>query len=144
MDTVIIREARLEDLDKVFALVNELENFSLDKKQFTSTYKANLGNPSISYLVATFDMEVVGFVGLYISGLLHHAGKVAQIQELVVNPKFRSQGIGKKLFLEAEKIAKQNCGLIELTSNINRERAHKFYTDKMGMKMTSYKFIKLL
>jgi PhnO protein len=144
VDTVTIRKPLIDDLDKVFSLVNELENFSLDKKLFTAIYKDNLENPLISYLVATIDMEVVGFVGLYISGLLHHAGKVAQIQELMVNPKFRSQGIGKRLFMEAEKIAKQNCVLLELTSNIKRKRAHKFYTDKVLMQKTSYKFIKQL
>jgi len=71
---------------------------------------------------------------------LHHTGKVATIEELIVSTLHRSNGIGKTLLDHAISYAKKSdCEVIELTSNFSRERAHNFYM-KNGFKKGSFKF----
>jgi ribosomal protein S18 acetylase RimI-like enzyme len=63
---------------------------------------------------------------------------------LVVAEAARGAGIGAALVAEAEtRLAARGCGLVEVTSNIKRLRAHGFY-EKLGYERTSYRFAKLL
>ena len=63
---------------------------------------------------------------------------------LAVAEALRGQGIGAALVAEAEKrLAAKGCGLVEVTSNRKRLRAHAFY-ERLGYERTSYRFAKLL
>lgn len=139
------RKAQKTDLEKIYSMINELEDFSLDKKKFATIFLNNLQNKSIHYVLAVEKGQIVGFVSLYIQDLLHHADKVAEIQELSVDPRIRGRGIGKKLVNYARAIAKRlDCDSFEAASNIKRKRTHKFYEQKVKMKRTHYKFTQKL
>lgn len=141
MIDIKVRKATLSDVDQVFKLVNELENNSLNAAAFRSTYHENLSNSFIYYIVAENDSKIIGFASLHIQNLLHHTGKVAEIQELFVDPSFRGGGIGYKLFGYAKEIARDaDCVLLEVSSNIKREQAHKFYEEKAKLTKSHYKF----
>lgn len=139
------RRARKTDLEKTYSMINELEYFSLDKKKFAKVFLHNIKDKNVHYILATEDGQIVGFISLHIQNLLHHAGKVAEIQELFVDPATRGKGIGEKLINHARKITKRlNCDSFETTSNIKRKRTHKFYERKAGMNRTHYKFTEKL
>lgn len=64
----------------------------------------------------------------FIYGLSLNATRRAQVEAVRVAAHLRSQGIGAGLFADAEARARaEGCGVIQLTSNATRKRAHDFY-----------------
>lgn len=77
---------------------------------------------------------------VHVQKLLHHISKVAEIQELIVDPSFRGQGIGRYLFQKAQVVALENaCTQLEVCCNQIRINSHKFY-ESQGMVNSHYKF----
>ena len=67
-----------------------------------------------------------------------------EIRALVVDEKFRKQGLGKRFVLYAESVARtDNLNEVFLTSNIIREETHAFY-ERAGYRRvkTSHAFVK--
>ena len=88
--------------------------------------------------------NIVGAMTLGMMQVLHRPKAVGRISMLVVAEEARGGGIGAALVAEAEKrLAAKGCGLIEVTSNRKRLRAHVFY-EKLGYERTSFRFAKTL
>lgn len=129
-----------EHLPKILALLNELEQTSLPSKGFEEAFMENLRDPRIHYLTAEEKGQVVGFLSLHIQFLLHHAGPIAEIQELAVLPETRGRGVGSALLCHAKEIARQEgCSQLEVCCSKTRERAHRFYR-REGLRETHFKF----
>lgn len=142
MEEIIIRPARITDIESIYDKICELEEEKLDKNTFNKIFEDNLKKDNIFYIVAEFQGKVIGFISLYIQKILHHGGNVAEIQELFVDSNIRGKSIGTKLIDYAKEIAqKQNCKMFEVTCNLKREKTHKFY-EKEGLSKTHYKFTK--
>ena len=61
---------------------------------------------------------------------------------LVVSEAMRGQGVGKALMGAVEaRCAALGCVLVEVTSNMRREDAHRFY-EGLGYERTSFRFAK--
>jgi ribosomal protein S18 acetylase RimI-like enzyme len=87
---------------------------------------------------------IAGVLTLYLTQVLHRPRPVGRITMMVVAEGLRGQGIGTALVAEAEKrLAAQGCGLVEVTSNTRRLRAHAFY-ERLGYERTSYRFAKVV
>ncbi|CAL5227449.1 g10415 [Coccomyxa viridis] len=64
------------------------------------------------------------------------------VADLVSMPTARSKGYGYHIFSFLEETAKKaGCARLLLESNIERERAHKFYVNQ-GLTKTAYRFAK--
>ena len=87
---------------------------------------------------------VIGVVTTSVMNVLHRPRPVGRISMLVVAEAVRGGGIGAALVAEAERrLAERGCGLVEVTSNARRERAHAFY-ERLGYQRTSWRFAKTL
>ncbi|HEX8367121.1 MAG TPA: GNAT family N-acetyltransferase [Pyrinomonadaceae bacterium] len=61
-------------------------------------------------------------------------GKRATVESVRVDEKYRGRGIGKELMLWAIKRARaENCLAVQLTTNADRQDAHRFY-ENLGFK----------
>lgn len=141
---ISIRKATENDFESVYFLVSDLESHEMDRKLFKKIYSLNLSDPNIHYIIAEKDSKVVGFISLHVQHILHHAKATCELQELNIVPELRGSGIGAQLMNEAEKIARElNLEEIELTTKIQRDRAHNFYR-KLGYSHTHNKFVKKL
>lgn len=75
------------------------------------------------------DFYSVGYLSCHSQFLLHHGGqKIAEIQEMYVNPESRKMGIGKKMIDELKRVAlEKGIEQLEVTSNNKRTKTHRFY-----------------
>ncbi len=139
---MLIRPAEGRDADTVYRFLCELENQWLDPIAFRAVFRLNLTNHAVCYLVAEQADEVIGFVSCHIQYLLHHTGKVGEIQELFVREDCRNQRIGRQLMDALDCIARQQGFInVEVTTNRIRADTHRFY-EQLGFQATHYKFVK--
>lgn len=138
------RKATKTDEKQVYELMCRLEQTRLPYDRFAEIFQEQLASKHYYCLVWEEDGRVAGVLNLRWEGQLHHAGRVAEIMELIVDPSCRNRGIGRKLFACACRLARQfGCGEIEVTSNRIRTGAHRFYL-REGMEQTHLKFTKSL
>ncbi|WP_461089893.1 GNAT family N-acetyltransferase [Spirosoma gilvum] len=141
MDTVQIRPAILIDEPVIYQFICDLEETLLNQTIFHTLYQQNLANPAIFYLVAEQHRQVIGFVSCHVQFLLHHEGKVGEIQELYVHPNVRNQSIGQKLVAALKKIAIQEQFVnLEVTTNQKRTDTVRFY-EREAFRRTHFKLV---
>lgn len=136
-----IRDARPKDADALVALIVALgyDVSAADlRKRLALLKKAGGG-----ILVADRG-GVIGLLTTAITQVLHRPRPVGRISLLVVAEAARGEGVGSALVAEAEaRLKAAGCGLIEVTSNVKRLRAHAFY-EHLGYDRTSHRFAKQL
>lgn len=87
--------------------------------------------------------RLVGTATLHLTPVLHRAGPVGRVSALVVDEAMRGKGIGRALMQAAEQwAAERDCVLMEVTSNMRRGDAHRFY-EGLGYERTSYRFARV-
>lgn len=139
-----IRKTKLEDLDSVFELLNELYENKIEYSKYTQKYKESLEDSSFYGIVAIENNKVVGVLISRIINRLAKKKNILFIDDLIVNEKCRNIGIGKLLIQTATAYAiSKDCGALELTSMIQNINAHRFYENN-GFEKRQYKFKKSL
>ena len=141
----IIRQALEKDLHTVYRFICLLEETDFEYAAFEGIYKENLHSKNCLYLVAETPADgAVAFISAHIQNLLHHGGKVAEIQELFVDEAYRGGGIGNALVEALEKnLRAAGCISFEVTAQNKRTATHHFY-EKLGFVPTHKKFVKQL
>lgn len=144
MHSCTIRSAAPPDALALHAMLSSLEETILPFADFEVVFRANLAHPFIGYWLAEFDQRPIGMISCHIQGLLHHAGRVAEIQEMFVEEEFRSRGIGKRLVATVECFAREHqAQLLEVTTNQKRTATHRFYV-REGFVASHIKLVKSL
>jgi GNAT superfamily N-acetyltransferase len=143
MTAVAVRAARLDDVDQLARLFDQLGH-----PQTGGTIRRTLANaladPRANVLVADDDGALVGAVTCFLVAVVHDSRPWCRITALVVDEAHRSHGIGQMLVKAAEKAARDaECSRIEATSALRRTDAHRFY-ERLGYGRTSAHFLKLL
>jgi PhnO protein len=140
-----IRKVEEKDMLTVYEQICLLEDFTFNINEFEKIFIHNMNNENILYYLAEgLQGESIGFISCHMQQLLHHCGKVAEIQELFVKEEYRGQKIGTELvnFVAQELIA-LDCISFEVTAQNKRKSTHEFYT-KMGFQQSHLKFTKTL
>ncbi len=124
----MIEKAKENDLEEIYALINILEQKTINKDHFIKVYYKGIESDDIEFLVYRKDGKILGFLSFYIHHYLHHDEDTGEIVELVVMPEYRGLRIGQHLIKTIEEIAKEK-GLeqIELSTSTYRKKAHHFY-----------------
>ena len=139
-----IRKTKLEDLDSVFELLDELYENKIEYSKFTQKYKESLEDSNFYGIVAIENNKVVGVLISRVINRLAKKKNILFIDDLIVNEKCRNIGIGKLLIQTATAYAiSKDCGALELTSMIQNINAHRFYENN-GFEKRQYKFKKSL
>lgn len=129
-----IREARLEDLEAIALLLDQLvgvtaQHGPVERASMKNSYETMLCSPEIyrNYL-AVEDEGVVGLISLVLYKTLLHAGGTALINELVIVEGARGRGIGRRLVQRAMAVAReQGMDEIEVGTETDNATARRFY-----------------
>ncbi|MEY8336814.1 GNAT family N-acetyltransferase [Lachnospiraceae bacterium 62-35] len=138
------RKATLDDCEKVYRLICDMEHKQLPFERFYTIFQKQIGKRHHYFLVCEHDNNVIGVLHLRFEEQLHHSECIAEIMEFAVDATYRKQGIGKEMFIKACQIAKDfACTQIEVACNQLRENTHRFYL-REGMHNFHFKFSKSL
>lgn len=140
--SIAIREARSSDAPRLVELIIALGHpiAEADVRRNLET----LMQDGLLPLVATDGDEVIGMCGLSAMVTVHRPAPVGRVSVMIVERAYRGRGIGALLIAEAERrLAERGCKIIEVTSNMRRDRAHHFY-EQLGYERTSYRFMRKL
>lgn len=140
MEEIKVRRIILDDLDKVYELMNILYKGMLKYDRFKEIYKRKLQDKNSYYIVATEGENIVGVLTSELQEKLHRERLQLFIEDIIVEEAKRNRGIGKMLLENAISFAKNNdCEVVELTSYKDNEKSHRFY-EKNGFINHSIKF----
>ena len=94
-------------------------------------------DPRNMLLVAEREGAVIGAFHLTIvQYVAYRGGRVAQIENVIVEPSARRLGVGAAMMAWAiDEARRQGCFRVQLTSNKARTRAHRVY-ERLGFKAT--------
>ena len=136
-----IREATIDDVPSLVGLTSEL-GYPDSEEEIRKRFDIVSASPFHKIFVADQDSEIIGLMSFHELDLLYVSGKLGRITALVVTKSERGKGIGKLLVSKAVELAyESNCKRLELTTNIHRVDAHKFY-EHLGFEESSKRFIK--
>ncbi|MES1219454.1 MAG: GNAT family N-acetyltransferase, partial [Bacteroidota bacterium] len=94
----LIRSAEQKDIPVIYRFICLLEETDFNFILFESICVKNLCNEDLIYLVAESHTDgIIGVISCHTQNLLHHCGRVAEIQELFVEEHFRGLGTGNSL-----------------------------------------------
>jgi N-acetylglutamate synthase-like GNAT family acetyltransferase len=136
---VAIRPATPADAAAVAALLTELGYPS--EAPAIGERLTELGN---DVLLAEIDGVAAGVAAVARIQVLHDAAPWMRITTLVVSEQHRSHGVGAALVAACESAAvAAGCTRIEVTSNVRRDAAHRFY-EQLGYTTESRHLMKRL
>lgn len=126
----VIRFATEADADRILELVGRLGHvIPTDVAAFHSSFPRVLADHPRSVLhVAEVEGQIAGYALTTINHLLYSNGPSAQLQEIVVDDKVQTRGVGTALVRAVEKVC-QDTGVTQLT--VASRRAGGFY-DRLG------------
>jgi GNAT superfamily N-acetyltransferase len=140
-----IRKATAKDLDDLLKLYDHLRGgLAWVKKAPVHAGPAHkralaqiIKDPRQNVLVAVERKKIVGTCTLYILPRVYWSGHpFAILDSIVVGPDIQGKGVGTQLIKHAIKMAKKaGCSQVNLTSNTQRTRAHRFY-ESLGFEPT--------
>lgn len=141
----MIRTATEKDVEDLAKLMGEL-GYPTTTKEMELRFNKIDSNPLYNTLLAEIDGKIIGMIGMFIGFGYEKNEDYIRIVALVVDSKYRKQGIGGELIQATEEWAmKKGVKKLALNSGNRSERdgAHHFYTNK-GFEGSATGFYKAL
>lgn len=139
---MILKEltTKSEILEQIEAIHFLYPNLSIETYQ---TYIQTMIQHNYKQLAVFDDQKCVGITGFW-TGIKLWSGPYMEIDNFVVHPEYRQQGIGKLMtdYLD-QKAVSNNLNMIVLDAYVENFKAHRFYYNQ-GFAPRGYHFIKIL
>ena len=131
---ISIRSILEDDAAVVNALSQQL-GYTLPLELTLSNIKAVISYNGHDAFVAVHEDKVIGWIGVA-QAIQIESAPFCEIRGLVVDEKYRNQGIGKLLIEKAKQWGKENGNkTLRLRTNMKRKETHLFY-QHIGFKET--------
>ncbi|WP_062345801.1 GNAT family N-acetyltransferase [Herbidospora yilanensis] len=136
-----LRRAEKTDAEQIFALAREFAvSFRPERAAFDAAFPELLENEEALLLVATVDGVVRGYLLGFTHLTLFANGRVAWVEEAIIESGFRRHGLGRHLLAEFELWARsRDAGYVALATR----RAAEFYK-ATGYEVSATYYRKLL
>jgi len=130
---LVFRPARREDVMGIVALLRDdplgATRESTDLAAYLAAFDEIAAMPGSVTIVGEAGGRVVATCQVtFIPGLAHKGARRAHVESVRVEAGLRRQGVGRALFAEVERLAREaGCAMIELTMNRARTESAAFY-----------------
>lgn len=126
-------------------IVKHYQHLNLDHAIFEEAVEEMIKRNDYQMLLAfskdSNGSDLIGVAGFWVSRMFY-CGRYLQVSNLIVNEKFRSNGVGRKILQQLEIIAqKQQCLKIVLDSYTENKRSHSLYFTE-GFYIRGFHFVK--
>jgi len=135
---MIIRQARREDVAAIVGMladdqIGSTRDSADDLTPYLKAFEQIDADPAQLLIVADDSGEAVGTLQLsIIPGLARKGALRGQIEAVRVRASHRGSGLGGELMRWAiDESRRRGCALVQLTSDVKREDAHRFY-ERLG------------
>ncbi|RSN31061.1 GNAT family N-acetyltransferase [Amycolatopsis sp. WAC 04169] len=139
---MIIRQARREDVAAIVGMladdqIGSTRDSADDLTPYLKAFEQIDADPAQLLIVADDGGEAVGTLQLsIIPGLARKGALRGQIEAVRVRASHRGSGLGGELMRWAiDESRRRGCALVQLTSDVKREDAHRFY-ERLGFEAT--------
>ncbi|WP_036478495.1 GNAT family N-acetyltransferase [Myxosarcina sp. GI1] len=143
MQNFDIRIATKDDLPTLNHLYADMDNKPLmSEEQITKIWQKIQQVPDYYIYLAYLEELAIGtFSLLFVPTMMHPVfHKSALLDAVTIVSSYRGRGYGKQMMREALKIsAEAGCYKVTLSSNLKRDRTHKFY-QSLGFKQHGWSF----
>ena len=142
--TVSIRRVRESDADEIARLTVQL-GYDVAASELGPRLSRILSRSDQELLIAEVDSRAVGWLHAAVAEYLEVEAFVV-IGGLIVDSRYRRNGIGKMLMGQAEDWARERgYSIVRLSSTVSRTASHRFYEELGYTKIkTQYSFAKSL
>ena len=126
---ISIRSAQISDIPTLVSLMDQL-GYPVSEHELKLRFERFTKNNGYGVEVACLENQVVGFVAWSVSSVFVLDKVRFHIEGLVVDKGYRGCGVGKKLMVFVEDIARDfSPAIIDLTSGLRRAKdgSHEFY-----------------
>lgn len=144
-ETAEIREATMADFQGMMKLFRQLwPSRPLSEHKLRELFLRIQATPGRRFFCAILHGNLVGLGSISIRDRLLDEGKIAAVDELVVDESVRGRRIGTQLMHFLTDFATQNgCRAMELEAANHRAEAHQFY-EKLGFQRRAQLFTRPL
>jgi len=151
MSEPVFRRAEQSDLEAIVAMLaddvlgRQREDTCLPAADaYVQAFQAIDADPNQFLAVAELDGAVVGTLQIsFMPGLSHQGAWRGEIEAVRIARTARGAGLGRRMMEWAiEQCRARNCRIVQLTSDLKRTDAHRFY-EQMGF-VDSHKGYKLM
>jgi GNAT superfamily N-acetyltransferase len=141
MTDLKLRKAVQSDADQIFALAREFAlTFQPERAAFDEAFPRLLGSPDALLLVGVQDDRIRGYLLGFAHLTLFANGRIAVVEEAMIDSGFRRHGLGRRLLEEFEAWAR-SCDAAYV--GLATRRAAEFY-DALGYEISATYYRKLL
>jgi len=143
-----IHPATQNDIPQLCALLAILftqeADFKPDKKKQLAALRKIIAHPAIGHiLVLREDNRILGMINLLFTVSTACGGKVALLEDMVILPSRRGNGLGSKLLQAAIALARhEGCLRITLLTDLANDSAMRFY-QRHGFMMSEMRPMRL-
>ena len=145
MSSITVRQAAAVDFDALLRLLDQMDESmyrgraAADEGELRALYEAILADPGQRLFLAEGGGRLVGSAHLMV---LRHfdrsLSRSAVVEGVIVANDYRRGGVGAALMRAAAEAARAaGCYKLDLTSNMARRGAHRFYS-RLGWKRSHY------
>lgn len=127
--SIIIKNATIADISELLPLLEQL-GYPVSQSKLQERFNRFIQNNGYGIAIATLENKTVGLIAWSKSYRLISDFTRFHIEGIVVDKTYRARGIGKKLMIFVEDIARQSTpSLVDLTSGLRRAKdgSHDFY-----------------
>lgn len=140
----MIREAEKGDLAEILSLYSQPDMDDGEELSFPEAeaiFERMHRYPDYRVFVAVCDGKIVGTFALAIlDNLAHRGARSGLMEDVVVKAEWQGRGIGKQMVRFAlDRCRERGCYKLALSSNLKREKAHRFY-ESLGFQKHGYSF----
>lgn len=141
-----IRVATFDDLRNIVRLLaddflgQERERYEDPLPEaYVKAFREIDADPNNELIVAEIDGVVVGTMQItFTPSISFQGGRRATVESVRVDERLRGQGIGREMMLWAiERAKSRQCISMQLTTNIERVKAHRFY-ENLGFQKSHF------